>query len=76
LADGRSVIGNLVYYSDVADDASVYLTQAAWVTQGRDTVAIPGSGILLTKSCGIRSVSLLNPAEETEGETTSPANSV
>ncbi|MGD0911982.1 MAG: DUF6338 family protein [Terracidiphilus sp.] len=65
LADGRSVIGNLVYYSDVADDASVYLTQASWVTEDRETVAIPGSGILLTKSSGIRSISLLDPIEGT-----------
>lgn len=62
LADGRSVIGSLAYYSDAAEDASIYLTQASWVTADGGTVPIPGSGILLTKNSGIRSVSLLNPA--------------
>jgi len=61
LADGRSVLGSLVYYSDVAEDASLYLTQASWVDVEGKTVEIPGGGILLTKSCGIRSISLLNP---------------
>ena len=61
LADGRSVLGSLVYYSDVAEDASLYLTQASWVDGEGNTVEIPGGGILLTKSCGIRSISLLNP---------------
>jgi hypothetical protein len=62
LADGRSVLGKLVYYSDVADDASIYLTEASWVDANGDTIPIPGAGILLTTSCAIRSVSLLNPA--------------
>jgi hypothetical protein len=61
LADGRSVLGSLVYYSDVAEDASLYLTQASWVDVEGNAVEIPGGGILLTKSCGIRSISLLNP---------------
>jgi|WetSurMetagenome_2_1015567.scaffolds.fasta_scaffold43177_3 hypothetical protein len=65
LADGRSVLGSLLYYSDVAEDASIYLTQASWVDADGNTVSIPGSGILLTKSSGIRAVSLLNPAAET-----------
>jgi|CZKF01.1.fsa_nt_gi hypothetical protein len=68
LADGRSVLGNLLYYSDVAEDASMYLTQASWVDAAGNPIAIPGSGILLTKSSGIRSVSLLKPAQETMDE--------
>src|SRR5208337_3261642 len=31
LDDNRSVLGSLLYYSDVAEDASIYLTQASWV---------------------------------------------
>lgn len=62
LADGRSVLGKLHYYSDAAEDASIYLADASWVDSKGDTIPIPGSGILLTKSCGIRSVSLLDPA--------------
>ena len=61
LADGRSVLGSLHYYSDAAEDASIYLTDASWVDAQGDPVPIPGSGILLTKNCGIRSVSLLEP---------------
>jgi hypothetical protein len=64
LDDGRSVLGSLLYYSDAAEDASIYLTQAAWVDADGETVAIPGSGILLTKNSGIRTVSLLNPAPD------------
>jgi hypothetical protein len=64
LADGRSVLGSLLYYSDVAEDASLYLTQASWVDADGNTIHIPGSGILLTKNSGIRSISLLNPVSE------------
>jgi hypothetical protein len=75
LADGRSVLGSLLYYSDVAEDASIYLTQASWVDADNKTVPIPGSGILLTKSSGIRSVSLLNPETESLDEKTEDGKS-
>ncbi len=76
LADGRNVLGILLYYSDASEDGSVYLTQASWVDANAQTIPIPGPGILLTKNSGIRSVSLLNPATDssesevasTEGE--------
>jgi hypothetical protein len=61
LADGRSVLGILLYYSDTSEEGSVYLKDASWVVEGDQTIPIPGPGILLTKSCDIRSVSLLNP---------------
>lgn len=64
MADGRNVLGKLHYYSDAAEDASIYLTEAAWVDANANTVPIPGPGILLTKSCGIRCVSLLDPAPD------------
>lgn len=63
LADGRSVLGILLYYSDTSDEASIYLKDAAWVEEDGNTVAIHGPGILLTKASGIQSVSLLNPPE-------------
>lgn len=66
LSDGRSVLGSLAYYSDAADDASLYLTQASWVDSDGNTVEIPGAGILLTKGCGIRSISLLNPLDDND----------
>ncbi len=73
LADGKNVLGVLLYYSDASDDDSVYLTQASWVDKDGNSVEIPGPGILLTKNSGIRSVSLLNPAPDTPKETNLPA---
>ncbi len=73
LADGRSVLGSLLYYSDVAEDASIYLTEASWVDIAGNTTPIPGSGILLTKNSGIRSVSLLDPAPDMGEEPVAPA---
>lgn len=68
LADGRNILGKLHYYSDAAEDASIYLTEAGWVDSDANTIPIPGPGILLTKSSGIRCVSLLDPAPETPGD--------
>ncbi len=73
LADGRSVLGVLLYYSDASEDASVYLTQACWVAEDGHTIPIPGPDILLTKNSGIRCVSLLDPAKETSAEHIEPA---
>jgi hypothetical protein len=61
LADGRSVLGVLLYYSDAAEESSVFLAQAVWVTPEGAKIPIQGQGILLTKKSGIRSVSLLDP---------------
>lgn len=60
LADGRSVLGLLTYYSDSADDCSVYIEQASWVDAAGATTPIPGPGILLTKNAAIKSISLLD----------------
>ncbi len=76
LEDGRSVLGVLFYYSDLAEDSALYLVQAAWVSPDgkRDPIPIPGPGILLTKNSGIKSISLLysldapDPAEADEAE--------
>jgi hypothetical protein len=59
--DGRSVQGVLAYYSDEAKDCSLYLEQASGVTEDGDAIPIPGPGILLTKSAGIKSISFLDP---------------
>jgi hypothetical protein len=61
LEDGRSVLGVLSYYSDDAEDCSIYLVQASWVAEDGSTIPIPGSGILLTKNSTIQSISFLNP---------------
>jgi hypothetical protein len=60
LADGRSILGILTYYSDLADDCSVYIEQASWVDSQGLMTPIPGPGILLTKNAGIKSISLLD----------------
>lgn len=72
LGDGRNVLGVLLYDSDSSEDGSVYLTQASWVDAEGKIVPIPGPGILLTKSSGIRSVSLLNPAADDDAEEAKP----
>lgn len=60
LGDGRSILGVLSYYSDVAEDCSIYIAQASWVDKDGGTVTIPGAGILLTKNANITSISLLD----------------
>jgi hypothetical protein len=72
LADGRNLMGVLLYYSDAAEDGSVYLTQASWVDATGEPIPIPGPGILLTKSSGIKSISLLSPAPEIPIEDVTP----
>jgi hypothetical protein len=72
LADGRSILGILLYYSDTSDEGSVYLKDASWVVEGDQTIPIPGPGILLTKRSDIRSVSLLNPDADLPAEEVEP----
>jgi len=64
LSGSRSVLGVLLYYSDDPDESSLFVTRAAWVTSDGEKIPIPGQGILLTKESGIRSISLLDPAED------------
>jgi hypothetical protein len=60
LADGRSVIGWLKYYSDRAENASLFLERASWVAAGTtEPVTIDGPGIFLTSESGIRSILFL-----------------
>jgi hypothetical protein len=59
LADGRSVLGWLKYYSDGPDEPSLFLEDAAWVNAGGEPVQIPGPGIMLTKDSGIRNIHFL-----------------
>lgn len=68
LADGRSVIGWLKYYSDRAENASLFLERASWVQAGStEPVSIDGPGILLTSECGVRSISFLRYEEAPQG---------
>jgi hypothetical protein len=79
LSDGRSVMGWVRYYSDDADESSIFLERAAWVNTETDELEpIPGPGILLTKQAGIRSVMFLDAPtsddspESGEGPGTAP----
>ena len=62
LGDGRRVIGAVKFYSDTADECSVFLQRAAWVGEDETTdIPILGPGILLTGNAKITSVSFLDP---------------
>ncbi len=61
LDGNRRVIGYVRYYSDDADENSLFLEDAAWVmNDDGEQQPIPGPGILLTKLAGIESISFLN----------------
>lgn len=61
LSGDRSLIGYLRYYSDEAEEASLFLEDAAWIVDEAGTQApIPGPGILLSKQAGIESISFLH----------------
>jgi Family of unknown function (DUF6338) len=61
LSDGRHVIGYLRFYSDTADESSLFLEDAAWLREDGEQFPIDGAGILLTKESGIRAVLFLKP---------------
>jgi len=58
LADGRSIYGILSYYSDSADDCSLYIESAFIVDSAGRMINVPGPGILLTKNAAIKSINL------------------
>jgi hypothetical protein len=60
LADGRSVMGWLKYFSDRPEEASLFLERAAWIDSDLNVIQIDGPGIFLTKESGIRSIAFLN----------------
>jgi hypothetical protein len=65
LSRDRSIIGYLRYYSDEAEDSSLFLEDAAWIVDDEGTQnPIDGPGILLTKQAGIESVSFLKTEEQ------------
>lgn len=72
LADGRSVIGWLKYYSDRAENASLFLERASWVGEKADAIPVAGPGILLTSECGIRSVMFLDSTVSDQGAAREP----
>jgi small nuclear ribonucleoprotein (snRNP)-like protein len=76
LEGNRSLMGVLTYYSDAAEDCSLFVEQAQWVGADGKIEVVPGVGVLLTKAANIKSISLLFGAEpdvdELVSETTIP----
>jgi hypothetical protein len=58
-------MGVLTYYSDAAEDCSLFVEQARWIAADGSIEIVPGLGVLLTKSSNIKSISFLDepPAE-------------
>jgi hypothetical protein len=54
------VIGWLRYYSDEAEDSSIFVEHAAWINAKGEETPITGPGILLTKEVGIEYVLFLD----------------
>jgi uncharacterized protein DUF6338 len=64
------VVGWLRYYSDEAEDASLFLERAAWYDKDGNENAVDGPGILLTKQVGIEYILFLNWQDATAEEST------
>ena len=60
LSDGRIVVGYLRYYSDDLEEASIFLEDAAWLSEDGQ-IPIDGPGILLTREAKVVFVSFLEP---------------
>ena len=69
LAGDIRVIGWLRYYSDEAEESSVFLEQAAWIDKEGTETPITGPGILLTKEVGIEYILFLDSDQERNSET-------
>lgn len=63
LSDGRSLQGVVRFYSDTAEESSVFLSNARWIGTEGEIVEVPGPGVLLTKEAKIVSISFLDPLE-------------
>ena len=61
IKDGRKVVGYLTYYSDDPDQSSLFLEDAAWLTDEGEQIAVDGPGVLLTREAGIMTITFLNP---------------
>jgi hypothetical protein len=65
LEGNRSLMGVLTYYSDAAEDCSLFVEQARWIGADGSIELVPGLGVLLTKASNIKSISFLDePPEE------------
>ena len=84
LDNNRSVMGVVTYYSDAAEDCSLFLEQARWIASDGKVEPVRGLGVLLTKNANIRSITFLDeapevpdaPADDANGGVSPPANAV
>jgi hypothetical protein len=69
LEGNRSLMGVLTYYSDAAEDCSLFVEQARWIAPDGTIEVVPGLGVLLTKTSNIKSISFLDePPEDQPAE--------
>ena len=61
LKDGRRLLGFMTYYSDDVEQSSLFLEDAAWLTEEGKQIPVSGAGVLLTKEAGITTITFLNP---------------
>lgn len=66
--DGRRLRGWPQHFSDTPEEASLFLTQAAWILDDGAPVEIEGPGVLITKSFPIQTISFLAPIPKTAAE--------
>jgi hypothetical protein len=66
LKDGRHVIGWVLRYSGDPEQSTLFLSHAHWHDVDYGNVPIPGKGILLTKSTGIKYVMFLDTPKKAE----------
>ncbi|MBZ5530711.1 MAG: DUF6338 family protein [Acidobacteriia bacterium] len=66
LNDGRLILGWVGFYSNAAP-FSLFLTDAAWVTPEGEQIDIKGPGILISDSCGIKTMSFLEGIDTRKG---------
>ena len=59
MKDGKKALGWVRYYSDDADDRSLFLEQASWIDNDGNEAPIDGPGLFLTKDSEIQSVMFL-----------------
>jgi hypothetical protein len=77
LNTGETVVGWVKFYSDSDEKHSLFLEDAAWVSDDNKQTPIPGPGILLTRESKIRSIAFLDSvvAESTGSPTITQAMS-
>src|SRR6202044_1576433 len=69
LEGNRSLMGVLTYYSDAAEDCSLFVEQARWIAADGTIEVVPGLAVLLTKCSNIKSISFLDePPEDPPAE--------